>query len=55
MADTNLMKQSLIWFDREPLSIVLDRVEQRSWAVYNARMRYSYGWRDWRWIVGSTP
>ena len=55
MLDSVLMKRSLIWFDRVPMDVVLDRVEQRAYAYYNARMRYSYGWRDWCFVAGSNP
>ena len=55
MADSLLMKQNLKWFDRVPLDIKLDRVEKQAYAYFLARMRYSYGWRDWRWVAGSNP
>jgi phage major head subunit gpT-like protein len=53
MIDTNLMRRSLIWFDRVPLSINLKAGDTTVFATYIARMRYSYGWRDWRWIYGN--
>jgi len=55
MIDSNLMKLSLDWFDRVPLSItpkVEDKTLQATWIAY---MRYSYGWSDWRWVAGSNP
>ncbi len=53
--DTNLMNQSLFWFDREPLTIV-PKVEDKTWrATWIAYMRYSFGWADWRWVIGSNP
>lgn len=55
MADSVLMKRNLKWFNRVPLNVELDRVEKKAFAVYIARMRYSYGWRDWRWVAGSNP
>lgn len=55
MVDTMLMKRHLKWIDRVALGIELDRVEKKAYAVYIARMRYSYGWRDWRWVAGSNP
>lgn len=55
MVDTMLMKRHLKWINRVELSVELDRVEKKAYAVYIARMRYSYGWRDWRWIAGSNP
>lgn len=55
MIDTSLMQQSLFWFDRVPLSIYLKNSDTTVFATYVARMRYSYGWRDWRWVLGSVP
>lgn len=55
MIDTNLMRRSLVWFERVPLSINLKAGDTTVFATYIARMRYSYGWRDWRWILGSNP
>ena len=53
--DTNLMNQSLFWFYREPLTVV-PKVEDETWrATWIAYMRYSFGWADWRWIIGSNP
>lgn len=54
VVDSIKMKQSLYWFNRIPTTIALEPSKVTSTrAVYNARMRYSYGWRDWRWIYGS--
>jgi phage major head subunit gpT-like protein len=50
MVDSIKMKQSLIWFDRVPLSVVPKVEDKTIFATWIARMRYSYGWRDWRWI-----
>jgi phage major head subunit gpT-like protein len=50
MVDSIKMKQSLKWFDRVPLSIVPKVEDKTIFATWIARMRYSYGWRDWRWI-----
>lgn len=51
MIDSVLMRQSLKWFDRIPLSIYLKQADTSVFATYIARMRYSYGWRDWRWVA----
>ena len=50
MVDSIKMKQSLKWFDRVPLSVVPKVEDKTIFATWIARMRYSYGWRDWRWI-----
>lgn len=55
MIDSMLMKQSLFWFDREPVQIrpkVEDKTLVATWIAY---MRYVYGWSDWRWIYGNNP
>ena len=56
LIDPVLAKLYLNWFDRVPLEIALDptggyQLEAR-WRGY---MRYSFGWSDWRWILGSEP
>jgi phage major head subunit gpT-like protein len=55
MIDTNLMRMSLDWFDREPLSIRRKDQDEAVFVTYVASMRYSYGWSDWRWVAGSNP
>ncbi len=50
MIDSGLMKQSLFWFDRVAPDIKLkegDKTLSSTWIGY---MRYSLGWRDWRWV-----
>jgi len=54
--DSMRMKQALKWIDRVALEFALDptsnfRLESR-WRGY---MRYSYGFKDWRWIYGNNP
>jgi len=53
--DSALAKLYLNWFDRVPLELALDptggfHLEAR-WRGY---MRYSYGWSDYRFVIGST-
>lgn len=50
MIDSIKMKQSLIWFDRVPLSISRKSQDETLFATWIGRMRYSFGWRDWRWV-----
>lgn len=56
LIDASRMKKMLMWINREILGIALDvgasRAEQ---AVYHARMRYAYGFIDWRWVIGCNP
>jgi hypothetical protein len=52
LIDSGLMRESLWWFDRMPLTIrpkVEDKTIKAHWIAY---MRYSYGWSDWRWVYG---
>lgn len=56
LIDSGLSKMYLNWFDRVPLEIAIDptgdfHLEAR-WRAY---MRYSYGWSDWRFVIGSNP
>jgi hypothetical protein len=54
MIDTNLMKQSLDWFNREPFDVKLRDGDDRTYEVFwRAYMRYSYGWSGWQWVAGS--
>lgn len=55
LIDSALMMQSLFWFNRVPISVVPkveDKTVRATWIAY---MRYSYGWSDWRWVIGSNP
>jgi phage major head subunit gpT-like protein len=56
LIDSAAAKLCLKWFDRVPIEFALDptsnfRLESR-WRGY---MRYSYGFKDWRWIYGNNP
>jgi len=55
MIDRNLMQQSLFWFERVAPDIYPKNEDDTIFATWIARMRYSFGWRDWRWIAGSNP
>lgn len=55
LIDEVKMKQSLKWFNRVPFSVRLKGGDTSVYATYIARARYSLGWRDWRWIIGSNP
>lgn len=56
LIDSTLMRQSLDWFDRVPFSVYMregdDRTVKAYWRSY---MRFSFGWNDWKWVVGSEP
>lgn len=55
MIDSNLAKMNLRWFNRSPLSITPKVEDKTLIATWIAYMRYSYGWSDWRWVLGSNP
>jgi len=53
LIDSEMMKRNLVWVDRDPLEFgsINDfetwQYKTRSW------MRYSFGWLDWRHVVGA--
>lgn len=52
MVDSDLMKMFLLWFDREPVQFFKDRDFDSLQAKFAAYAYYSFGWSDWRWVVG---
>ena len=56
LIDSARAKQCLKWIDRVPLSFALDPTSDFNlvsrWRGY---MRYSYGFKDWRWVYGNNP
>ena len=56
MIDSAAAKLALKWVDRVPLEFALDPTSdfnlQSKWRGY---MRYSYGFKDWRWVYGNNP
>jgi phage major head subunit gpT-like protein len=50
LVDSIKMKQSLFWFDRVPVSVKPEVGDTTLFATWIAYMRYSFGWRDWRWV-----
>lgn len=56
LIDPDLAKLYLQWFDRVPLELAMNPLsEYQLEAQWRAYMRYSYGWSDWRWVIGSNP
>lgn len=53
MVDSELMKMFLLWFDREPVQFFKDRDFDTLQAKYAGYAYYSFGWSDWRWIIGA--
>jgi len=52
LIDSAMMKQSLLWYSRVEPSITRKNEDDTIFATWITRFRYSYGWRDWRWIAG---
>lgn len=54
--DSRMAKRHLLWVDRVPLEFAADPTGNfRLEARYRGYMRYSYGWSDWRWVIGCNP
>lgn len=53
MADGTLMKQSLKWIDRVPIEFGMVEDFDTFTGRWRAYMRYSLGWTNWRWVIGS--
>lgn len=52
LIDTVAAKMALKWLNREPLRIVREPGAEVQWINYYAKMRYSFGFADWRWVYG---
>ena len=50
LADSRLMKMMLKWYDRDVPQFYKDSDFDTFAAKFAGRMRYSYGWSNWRWI-----
>lgn len=56
LIDPDLGRLYLNWFDRVPLEMAMDPTgDYHLEARWRAYMRYSYGWSDWRFVIGSNP
>jgi len=55
VADQELMKEHLIWFERIPLEFGAEEDFSTFQAKFRAYMRYSRVWSDWRWVYGNNP
>ncbi len=52
MADSRLMKQNLLWYQRIPLEIYGDGNLNTGTRTIGGYFRASHGCRDWRWVYG---
>lgn len=54
LIDTRMMKRYLKWYWRRRPEFVMDKDFDTEQAKFAGFMRYSFGWSDFRFIVGST-
>lgn len=52
MIDSEIMKEALFWFDREPLQFWQDKDSDTLLAKYIAYFRCGRKWSFWQWIFG---
>lgn len=55
MIDSARMKRDLIWYERIPVEFGREQDFDTLQTKFRAYMRYSRGFRDWRWIYGQNP
>lgn len=53
LADMKMAKEFVIWWDRVPLEFAFAEEIDNIVAKWRAYMRYSFGWYNWRWILGN--
>lgn len=52
MVDSKMMKQYLLWWNREAIQFYQDKDSDTLIAKYLSYYRCGTGWDDWRWIYG---
>lgn len=55
LVDSALAKQHLKWWDRVTPTFAAEDSFDTLLRKYRGRMRYSFGWSDFRWVIGSEP
>lgn len=55
VVDSALARQHLKWWDRIDPEFAADEDFNTLLRRYRGRMRYSFGWSDFRWVIGSEP
>ena len=55
LIDSGKARQSLHWFEREPIEFARETDFDTLIGKYRAYMRFSLGWSDWRFIYGNNP
>lgn len=55
VADSTMAKRYLKWYDRVKTEFAATEDFDTMLRKYRGYMRYSYGWSDFRWVIGSDP
>ncbi len=53
MVDSSMMKEYLLWWNREPIQFYQAKDSDTLIAKYLSYYRCGTGWDDWRWIYGN--
>lgn len=53
VVDSALARQHLKWWDRLAPQFAVENTFDTLMRKYRGRMRYAYGWSDFRWVIGS--
>ena len=54
MVDGTMRHDLVNWYNREVFRIIV-KSEDLVWLQLQAKLHYSFGWDDWRWIFGHNP
>jgi len=54
MTDSSLRNSLVNWYEREPFQL-MKVMEDTVWIKWQAKLHYSFGFDDWRWIYGHNP
>lgn len=54
MTDSVLRNSLVNWYEREPFQLMLVE-EDTVWIKWQAKLHFSFGFDDWRWIFGHNP
>ena len=53
--DSTMAKRYLKWYNRVPVEFAAEDSFDTLVRKFRGYMRYSYGWSDFRWVIGSNP
>lgn len=55
LIDSTMANRYLKWYNRVPVEFGAEEDFDTFFRKYRGYMRYSFGWSDWRWVIGSNP